>query len=232
MLRSRWTASAPLPPEMGMTARLRTFADGGGVFENFGFVRGYYEGEGVRASLHDYVARKLCPVPGDGPGNRFTAAKFDLLLPAEAPSDYMMLDHLVRMYELMLPPWEASAFAQITLRFPRASNFHVPWERARDFARSELVGARQLPVLAVLHTPSAAGSANPPHVHLIAFPRKLGLFGFAEFDRELPTDIGNRKMHSAWLQHRAEQDAAEHRPDPASAAPCGCGWRTATFGRG
>ncbi|QHL91624.1 hypothetical protein GVO57_13490 [Sphingomonas changnyeongensis] len=211
--------AAPRPVTHVPPARLRTFPDGGGVFDDFGFVRGYYVGEGPRTGLLDYVERKLCPVPDTAGSHRHTAPKIDLLLPPRASSDYMAIEHLVRMYELALPGWEASAFAQITLRFPHAANFHVPWELARGFAHAVLVGAREVPVIAILHTPSVSGSPNPPHVHLIALPRRLGQFGFAEFDRELPTDIGNRAMHAAWQHYREAQDSRPCPSDLPAAVP-------------
>lgn len=193
-------ATPPLIP-------LKSFYDGGGEFENFSFGRFYWEaGDGERESMASKIDKKLHPVRSSSGAVLASAAKVDLLLPVEAPQEYMCLDHLVRRYEETLPAHEVNAYAQVTMRFPEAVNLHQPWEAVRAWARSFY---ERVPVLLVLHAPHLWGSSNPGHVHCIALPRRLGPLGWAEMERSVASDAGHREAHDAWEEFR--KDAEEIR---------------------
>lgn len=181
---------------------LKAFYDGGGEFANFAFARFYWEaGEGERESIVPRIDKKRHPVRSEAGRVLASAAKLDLLLPAEAPQDYMSVDHLVRRYEETLPAHEINAYALVTIRFPGAVNLHQPFEMVRSWAQSYFA---KVPVLLVLHAPHEWGSSNPGHLHCIVFPRRLGPLGWGTMERAIASDGGHREAHEAWTSFRDE----------------------------
>lgn len=181
---------------------LKAFYDGGGEFENFAFARFYWEaGEGERESIVPRIDKKLHPVRSETGRVLASAAKVDLLLPAEAPQDYMSADHLVRRYEETLPAHEINAYAQVTIRFPGAVNLHRPFEMVRSWAQGYFA---EVPVLLVLHAPHEWGSSNAGHLHCIVFPRRLGLLGWGAMERAIASDGGQREAHEAWTAFKEQ----------------------------
>ena len=184
------------------TLELKAFYDGGGQFDDFAFARFYWEaGEGPKESIVPKIDKKMHPVRAASGEPLASAAKVDVLLPADAPQEYMSLDHLIRRYEETLPAHEINAYAQVTIRFPGAANLHQPWEMVRAWARSFY---QRAPVILVLHAPHLVGSSNPGHVHCLALPRRLGPLGWAEMDRTLASDAGQREAHDSWAAFREE----------------------------
>lgn len=135
-----------------------------------------------------------------------SAAKADLVLPLDAPQDYMALDHLLRRYEETLPRHEINAFAQVTIRFPNAANLIEPFEMVRAWVRSQFA---RVPVLLVLHAPHLWGSSNPGHVHCVVLPRRLGSLGWAEMERAIASDAGQREAHESWTAFQDEWAQAD-----------------------
>lgn len=196
------SAAASEKPAGPAMLELKAFYDGGGQFDDFAFARFYWEaGEGLRESISPKIDKKLHPVRSPSGEPVASAAKVDLILPADAPQEYMALDHLVRRYEETLPTHEINAYAQVTMRFPQAMNLHQPWEMVRSWARS-FYG--RVPVLLVLHAPHLWGSANPGHVHCIVLPRRLGPMGWAEMERAIASDAGQREAWETWQAHVAD----------------------------
>lgn len=187
-------------PVNASTLELKAFYDGGGQFDDFAFARFYWEtGVGPRESIAPKIEKKMHPVRSASGEPLASAAKVDILLPADAPQEYMALDHLIRRYEETLPAHEVNAYAQVTIRFPGAVNLHQPWEMVRAWTRSFY---QRAPVILVLHAPHLVGSSNPGHVHCIALPRRLGSLGWAEMDRTLASDAGQREAHESWVAFR------------------------------
>lgn len=193
-------------PVGASTLELKAFYDGGGQFDDFAFARFYWEaGEGKRESIAPKIDKKMHPVRAPSGDPLASAAKVDILLPADAPQEYMAIDHLIRRYEETLPGHEVNAYAQVTMRFPAAVNLHQPWEMVRAWARSFYERA---PVLLVLHAPHLWGSSNPGHVHCIVLPRRLGPLGWAEMERVIASDAGQREAFESWATFREDWSRA------------------------
>ena len=214
MARKKKTPDAPVQvapadsanPGSAAPLELKAFYDGGGQFDDFAFARFYWEaGEGERESIAPKIDKKMHPVRSASGEPLASAAKVDILLPADAPQEYMALDHLIRRYEETLPAHEVNAYAPVTMRFPAAVNLHQPWEMVRAWARSFYERA---PVLLVLHAPHLWGSSNPGHVHCIVLPRRLGTLGWAEMERVIASDAGQREAHDSRKAFREDWSRA------------------------
>ena len=198
--KARVHAIAQPPIAVPEVRELKAFYDGAGQFDDFAFARFYWEaGEGERESIVSKIDKKLHPVRSASGDPVASAAKVDLLLPAESPQDYMSLDHLIRRYEEMLPAHEVNAYAQVTLRFPKAVNLHQPWEMARTWARSFY---ERVPVVLILHAPHLWGSANPGHVHCLAFARRASAMGWGEMERRVASDAGQQEAYDSWTSFK------------------------------
>ncbi len=188
------------------TLELKAFYDGGGQFDDFAFARFYWEaGDAERDSLAPKIDKKLHPVRSDKGELIASAVKVDLVLPLDAPQEYMALEYLVRRYEETLPAHEVNAYAQVTVRFPKAVNLIEPFEVVRAWVRSYYP---HVPVLLVLHAPHLSGSSNPGHVHCIVFPRRLGPLGWAEMERAIASDAGQREAYESWTAFQEEWQRA------------------------
>jgi hypothetical protein len=200
MAAAKKTGKAKVKPEAEVSPSdlvgIKLFHDGGGRHENFSFTRAYWPAEGERESIAGLIARKLHPVRSPDGENLGSAAKVDLLLPAAAPQEYIDIGHLICRYEATLPTHEPNAFAQVTIRFPGAINLHHPWEMVRAWVASFY--ADRVPVIMVLHAPHLAGSPNPGHVHCVVLPRRLGPLGWAEMERDIACDVGQREAYRSW----------------------------------
>lgn len=134
-----------------------------------------------------------------------TAAKVEVLLRPEIGEDYTEPDFLVQSYEQKLPIDETAALAQVTMRFPQATNLHAPWEQARSWLRSFYVQEHGVPVLAILHAPHLAGSDSPVHVHGLVLMRRLSPFGWMNVHRELASDAGFAAAQASWEQFSSQR---------------------------
>ena len=178
---------------------LAVFADGGGQFEGFRFFRHFYRGEGPRPPIEPLINAKLRP--GDDP--KFGgAAKVDVLLPDDAPGDYMDVRFLVERYQSRHQSWEPTAFIQLNFYAREGESALSLYECARAFCRAQfaLIGC---PVVLTLHIPGFAGHENRWHCHAQILPRSLGPMGFVHWHRDLACDEGNRSIYAAWAAHRA-----------------------------
>jgi hypothetical protein len=185
---------------------LRAFYDGGGQFNDFAFARFYWEaGDAARVSITPKINRKMHPVRSDKDEPIASAIKVDLVLPLDAPQEYMAIDYLVRRYEETLPAREINAYAQVTVRFPKTVNLIEPFEKVRTWVRSYY---GHVPVLLVLHAPHLSGSSNPGHVHCIVFPRRLGPLGWAEMERAIASDAGQREAYESWKAFKEDWQRA------------------------
>lgn len=163
----------------------------------FTFARFYWaEGKGDREGVSAKFLAKRRPVGKSG--GKETAARVEVLLPADAPEEYSDPDFLTRNFDARLPEQGATAYVQLTMRFPDALNLHGPYERCRSFLREEFVDGRSLPVLMVLHAPHLTGSSNAPHVHALILPRTIGRFGFGEPDLSTGSDRDRDAIQAAW----------------------------------
>ena len=177
-------------------AELKLFHDGGGRNENFSFTRAYWAEGHERESMSGRIDRKVHPVRSATGEILASAATIDLVLPLDAPQEYMCLNHLIRRYEETLPKHEVNAYAQVTIRFPGTANLIEPFEMVRAWVRSHFT---HVPVLVVLHAPHLWGSSNPGHCHCIAWPRRANFLGWAEIERTIASDAGQREAYDSWL---------------------------------
>ena len=176
------------------TSELACFSDGGGQFPNFRYFRYWWRGEGQRPSIVPLIDKKLRP--GDDP--RFgIAAKIDLLLPDDAPGDYLDLAHLLERYGARHQPWQQSALVQLNFYLEDGQSAFALFERVRSFCRVQFVSAG-CPVILTLHVPGYAGHENPAHCHAQILPRTLGPMGFGSWHHDLACDTGNRSIYAAW----------------------------------
>ena len=188
-------------------ATLKAFHHGIAEFENFGFSRFWWDGDGPREGIASRVLKKFQPKIGDhDEPDAVTAARTDLLLPPDAQSDYMDVHHLLERFDAMLPAHETHAFVQVTLHFPEAINMHSAWEEVRAFAMKHFVLSekRRLAVILTLHAPCFAGSGSVLHAHLAIPLRRLGSLGWGEMERHLPNDRGREETFAAWTAFRTE----------------------------
>ena len=161
------------------------------------FARFYWgEGAGGREGVSARFLAKRRPV--EKSGEKDTAARVEVLLPTDAPEEYSDPDFLTRNFDARLSEQGATAYVQLTMRFPEAFNLHGPYERCRSFLRNEFVDGRSLPVLMVLHAPHLTGSPNAPHIHALILPREIGRFGFGNPDLRLGSDRDREETVLLW----------------------------------
>ena len=182
---------------------LKAFYDGAGQMPDFGYARFYWAaGDGPRESILPRLLKKRRSAAAESDID--TAARIEALVPADAPEDYADPDFLARRYEETLAADEATAYAQVGLRFPSTiTNLHYPYEVGRAWLREYYVEGRGVAVLAILHAPCRIGSDNPVHLHAEIFPRRLGKFGFVSSARDLASDAGCLEAYQAWEVYKA-----------------------------
>ncbi|MEN3972147.1 hypothetical protein WJS89_05645 [Sphingomicrobium sp. XHP0235] len=169
----------------------------------FGFARLYWpDGDGPRASLEGHLAKKRHPA-GTGARHR-AAARMEVLLPPDAPEEYVDIDRLVQRYEEALPSDASTAIAQVTLHFPDAPNLHSKYEESRAWVREHFVLGMRLPVILVLHAPYLVGSDVPGHVHALVLTAKLSRFGWIGIDEKVSSDAGRKAALRSWKQYQKE----------------------------
>lgn len=185
--------SSVLPAVRPLTA----FHHGRGLPTDFGHARFYWPGgDGVRESIASRIVKKRCPITSDD--GLDTAARVDVLLPADAPQDYVDPDFIVRHYEQSLPADEAVAFVQVTMRFGDKPNLHYPYRIATDWVRNHFVDPLGCPVLMVLHAPHLAGSDADGHAHAIVLPRRASKLGWMGVVRHLGGDAAAAAARASW----------------------------------
>lgn len=186
-------------------AELRRFINGAGVHPNFDFMRYWWASSDHRPGIAPWVQKKLQP----GSDQQFgQAMRVDLALPSAASGEYMSLAFLLDRYDRTLPSYEQHAFVQMKFTLPGHEPLHVGWEQVRAFALQYLARERGLATVLVLHNPGAAGSCNPPHIHLIVPARELTANGFGATDKRLCSDIGQEECWAAWQDFLQEGGAA------------------------
>lgn len=154
------------------------------------------KGAGLRESIASYFLRKRRPAGSESEVD--TAAQVQVLLRSDVPEDYSDPQFLVESYMSKLPPDETAAFAQITMRFPHATNLHSPWHQATSWLREYYVERVGVPVVAILHAPFLVGSDSSVHVHGLVLMRKANCFGWLGMHRELAGDAGLAAAEASW----------------------------------
>lgn len=178
---------------------LKAFYHGGGGTSSFAMARFYWPaGDGPRETIEPRFTKKRRPAGAESDID--TAAKVEVLLPADAPQDYVDPDFIVRHYEASLPTEEVLAFVQVTIRFGTSPNLHHPYEMARSWLRSYF--ATDFPVVLVLHAPYLAGSEADGHVHGLILPRRVSRFGWLGVERDLGSDASALKARLDWNELR------------------------------
>lgn len=176
---------------------LKAFYHGGGGVSSFAMARFYWPaGDGLRETIEPRFTKKRRPAGADDGVD--TAAKIEVLLPADAPQDYADPGFLVRHYEASLPPDEVLAFVQVTIRFGDSPNLHYPYEVARSWIRAHFVEPMGLPVVLILHAPYLAGSDADGHVHALILPRRASRLGWMAVERDLGNDGSAVRARLAW----------------------------------
>ena len=187
-------AVAPVRP-------LKAFYHSGEGTSSFAMARFYWPaGDGPRETIEPRFTKKRRPAGAESEVD--TAAKVEVLLPADAPQDYADPGFIVRHYEASLPPDEVLAFVQVTIRFGDSPNLHHPYEVARSWVRSHFVDPMGVSVVLVLHAPYLAGSEADGHVHALVLPRRASRLGWMGMERDLGTDAGALKARLSWNELR------------------------------
>lgn len=176
------------------SAELKQFSHPDEAHPGFSFTRYWYSSPFDRSGISAWVRKKL--QPGDDP--RFgSAAKFEVLLPPTAPSDFLDVDHLTGRYDQTLPDFQHHAMIQVKLGMDHSRPWHASYENIRAYAKAYF--ASQFPVILVAHVPgSAALEGYGNHVHCIVLARKIGPDGLAGVCRKLCSDNGYRSALAAW----------------------------------
>lgn len=160
------------------------------------------KGEGPRESILPYFLAKRRPAGAESKVD--TAAQVEVLLRSDVPEDYTDPEFLAHSYMSKLPANETAAFAQITMRFPHATNLHGPWQQARGWLRKHYVEGVGVSVLAILHAPFLAGSDSSVHVHGLVLMRKVTCFGWLGVHRDLAGDAGLAAAEASWKEWAAQ----------------------------
>jgi hypothetical protein len=194
--KTRATASTPA---VAPIRELKAFYHGQ-PSDDFSAARFYWPaGAEPRESIAQHFLKKRRPAAADSPHD--TAARIEVLLRADVGEDYTDVDFLVRSYEEKLAIDETAAFAQVTMRFPGATNLHGPYHRATSWLRSFYVAQYGVPVVAVLHAPHLAGSEASVHLHGLILMKRLSPFAWMDVQRDLASDAGISAARQSWADH-------------------------------
>lgn len=164
----------------------------------YGVLRARYNG--VANSVSSYVAGKLA-VPDPTAKEWNIGRRYDIVMPRNSPDIWWAPAALWRAYDAACVPQQRDLAIALTCYGDDGLPVHQSWEQVRAWARAALVEERQLAVTLILHLPSAAGSANTPHVHLIASARQALGWGFGGFAKET-NDEGVRQLADCFADHR------------------------------
>jgi len=168
--------------------------------DDFSATRFYWAaGSEPRESISRHFLKKRRPAAAENSPD--TAARIEVLLRHDVGEDYTDPDFLVRSYEEKLAVNETAAFAQVTMRFPAATNLHGPYQRATSWLRSFYVSPYGVPVVAILHAPHLAGSDASVHVHGLILMKRLSPFSWLEMQRDLASDAGISAARESWAEH-------------------------------
>ena len=165
----------------------------------FGCLRPSFRGH--RNSAAAFAAAKLTVgAPPGTPPWTLTAARAEVLLPPGADDRLSVPRILMETIDAELPVKAKALLAYLTFTFP-TPRLHEQYELVRDFTRRFIVDAFEVAALLVQHAPHRAGSANPPHVHvLITGPRRLTPLGFGEWVTPLATDKAHALVGNAFRE--------------------------------
>ena len=166
----------------------------------FGVVRRAIK-NGPEHNVPDTVLRRLRPGQTNNsvdwaPG----CYRSDVLLPPAAPDALYTPKALCERYEADAFDALKDLVVMLTLRFPDADRLHTIWEEVRAFAYEHFCLQRSLAVIAAMHLPSARGSTNTPHVHLMIPARKLQSWGFSDCIRPRASEQGKAIVHEELVQ--------------------------------
>lgn len=196
-------AAKPLAQPVGSPAELKQFTNGGGFYPNFSFIRYWWEGEGPRAGIKPVIQKKL--TPGDDP--QFgKAAKWEVLIPDNAPSEFADFDRLLDRFDAMLPPFERHALVQVKIILDPQQSWVAGYERVRSYVRGHFLPAAH-PVVLVAHVPGVAGATNRSHVHAMVLSRALTIDGMGIVNHRLCSDLGHTDAWAAWQAFLGQAEA-------------------------
>jgi len=164
---------------------------------------------GHRNSAAAFAAAKLTVgAPPGTPPWTLTAARAEVLLPPGADDRLSDPHILMETVDAELPVKAKALLAYLTFTFS-TPRLHEQYELVRDFTRRWIVDPFEVAALLVQHAPHRAGSASPPHVHvLIAGPRRLTPLGFGEWVMPLATDKAHALVGNAFRQFHADRRQA------------------------
>ncbi len=176
------------------------FHDGAGKVAGttYGVLRTSYNGAINTAS--GYVASKLAVV-NPAATNWQVSRRYDVVMPQGAPDMWWQPQALWRAYDEAVLGHQRDLIIALTCYVDDGFPIHAGWEQARAWVREALVEQRHLAAMMILHLPSAAGSANAPHVHILASARQALGWGFGGFAKET-NDDGVRQLAEDYVAHR------------------------------
>lgn len=159
---------------------------------------------GHRNSAAAFAAAKMTVgASPDTPLWTLTAARAEVLLPPGADDRLFDPRILMETVDAEVPVKAKALLAYLTFTFP-TPRLHEQYELVRDFTRRLIVDPFEVAALLVQHAPHRAGSASPPHVHvLIAGPRRLTPLGFGEWVMPLATDKAHALVGNAFREFQA-----------------------------
>jgi hypothetical protein len=201
--RAKKTAEQSTTTTTVQPATLKSFTQSDADHPELSFTRYWWLGDGPREGIEPWVRKKMRP--GDDPEFGW-AAKMEVLLPRDAPSDYAGINFLLRRFDETLPPFECHAMVQVKIVLGAAEPWHAAYERVRGYARSHF--AARFPTILVAHVPGVAGlTGYGNHIHCIVLSRPLGINGLGGADHHLCSDRGYADALQAWQAHIADEES-------------------------
>lgn len=170
---------------------------GSGVRTMWGVLRRLYRE--YENSAQEYVAAKLRPSWSPDP-LAVTAARAELIAPPGVDDSFADPHLFAARLDMEIgrdTAGKTPLLAYATITDPSAGSVHGFWEELRQVSRA-LVDAHGGPVLAIVHAPGRAGSANALHGHLLISPYRVGTRGFAGRIERFCGDRGRQIVVDAW----------------------------------
>lgn len=140
-------------------------------------------------------------MPGAGSTTGISAERVDVVLPGQACDRFSDPEVLAAEVDAAALPNRPALLTYLTI-YPHEDRLHRIWELGRALAL-EIARSRSLASIVVLHAPHRAGSSNPPHVHLLIPPRKIGSFGLADYDHAMSFERGQKIVLDLWAAVKA-----------------------------
>lgn len=121
-----------------------------------------------------------------------------VVLPPGSPGELIDPMVLIERFYAALPAREMYLAGQFTIYSPDAVSLWDEFDRAYQFARTEIADRFNVPCILIQHAPFRAGVPTPPHVHILALMLKLGPLGYTAPQRMLSVNCAQAVLKRHW----------------------------------